>query len=50
MQEALSLTDEEREQMGKRGQKLIEEKYQWSAIGRQMVKAYEEILRKKEEM
>ena len=46
MQEALSLTDEEREQMGERGQKLIEEKYQWPAIGRQMYKAYEGMVKK----
>ena len=46
----LSLTDEKRMQMGDCGRKLIEEKYQWSAIGRQMVKAYEEILRKRKEM
>ena len=37
----LSLTDEERVQMGTRGWKLIEEKYQWSAIDRQMFEAYE---------
>ena len=41
----LFLIDEERVQTGTSGWKLIEEKYQWSAIGRQMFEAYEGILR-----
>ena len=46
LREAVALTDEARVEMGIRGQRLIEAKYQWPAIGRQMVKAYEEILGK----
>ena len=42
--EAMGLTDEEREAMGERGRKLVEERYQWEAIGRQMLRAYGDIL------
>ncbi len=41
--EMMSLPDDERREMGARGRKLVEEKYQWSAIGRQMAEAYEKI-------
>ena len=41
LQEAFSLTDEERRIMGRVGRKLVEAKYTWSAIGRQMKQAYE---------
>ncbi len=46
LQEAIALTDEERAQMGANGRKLVEEKYQWPAIGRQMYKAYEGVVKK----
>ena len=42
--EAMGLTDEEREAMGERGRKLVEERYQWEAIGRQMLRAYGDLL------
>ena len=42
--EMMSLTDDERREMGERGQKLVEEKYQWPAIGKQMAKAYQGLI------
>ena len=42
--EAMSLSDEERAAMGARGRKLVEEKYTWKAVVSAMVKGYEEIL------
>lgn len=44
IQAMMTLSDEERRAMGARGRKLVEEKYQWPAIGRQMAEAYREIL------
>lgn len=43
----IELTDAERREMGARGRSLVEEKYTWDAIGRDMVKAYEAILSKR---
>ena len=43
LKEGLSLTNEARRVMGERGHKLVEEKYLWPAIGRQMAEAYREI-------
>lgn len=43
----IGFSDAERREMGMRGRKLAEEKYQWSAIGRQMLAAYEGLLRDK---
>lgn len=43
----INKTDAERREMGARGRRLVEEKYTWDAIGRDMVKAYEAILSKR---
>lgn len=40
----MALTDEERRAMGVRGRQLVEEKYRWPAIGRQLVAAYRELM------
>lgn len=48
LREAVSLSDQERADMGERGKKLIEKKYTWGAIGRKMAEAYELILRRME--
>lgn len=42
--EMMALTDEERRAMGARGRKLVEEKYQWPAIGRQMAMEYRRLM------
>ena len=39
--EILSLSGDERRQMGERGRRLVEEKYTWDAVVREMVKGYE---------
>ena len=44
LQEAISLTDEERQLMGVRGRKLIDEKYTWDAVVKTTEKGYEEVL------
>ena len=44
LQEAISLTDEERQFMGVRGRKLVEEKYTWDAVVKMTEKGYEEVL------
>lgn len=44
LQEAISLTDEERQLMGVRGRKLIDEKYTWDAVVKATEKGYEEVL------
>lgn len=43
--EALSLSDADRQAMGSRGRKLVEEKYTWDAVGKTMVKGYGAILK-----
>lgn len=40
LREALSRTDEERREMGRRGRKLIEQKYSWSGLAAQMRAVY----------
>lgn len=42
---AMALGDGEREEMGKRGRALVERKYRWEAIGKQMRNSYGEILK-----
>ena len=44
IQAMMALSDEERRAMGARGRKLVEEKYQWPAIGRQMAREYERVV------
>ena len=44
MNEAMSLTDVQRQEMGERGSRLIGEKYAWSVIARQMIDGYESLL------
>jgi glycosyltransferase involved in cell wall biosynthesis len=44
LREAMALSDAERVAMGARGRALVAAKYQWPAIGRQMLAAYEKIL------
>ena len=44
LREATGLPRETLREMGERGHKLVEEKYLWPAIGRQMAEAYREIV------
>lgn len=44
LREALSLSDSQRQQMGKCGRKLIEDNYSWPRIAREMVGVYEWLL------
>ena len=44
LREATEATVEERRQMGLRGRRLVEEKYTWDSVGRQMKTLYEWIL------
>ena len=44
LREAISLSDEQRREMGKRGRKLIESSYSWSKIAANMKNVYEWIL------
>lgn len=44
LSEAMSLSPDELQSMGKRGHTLVEEKYTWDAVVKAMVKGYEEIL------
>ncbi len=41
---AMSLTDEQRREMGERGRKLVEEKYTWGVVVKTMVAGYKEVL------
>ena len=41
---AMSLRDKERDEMGERGRKLVEEKYTWEAVCGKMIEGYKEIL------
>ena len=43
--EMMSLSDDERRQMGANGRRLVEEKYTWAAVVREMVKGYGEVVR-----
>lgn len=45
LREATGLPRETLREMGERGHKLVEEKYLWPAIGRQMARGYEKICR-----
>jgi glycosyltransferase involved in cell wall biosynthesis len=40
----MSMSDAERDEMGKRGRKLVEEKYTWEAVCKAMVSGYEKVL------
>ena len=42
---ATSIDDAERQAMGKRGKKLIEDKYSWDAVVKNMVKGYMELVK-----
>lgn len=44
LREMMSLSDDERRQMGARGRSLVEEKYTWNAVVKTMLKGYEEVL------
>lgn len=44
LKEAISLSDEERLEMGERGRKLVEEKYTWGAVVKKMIEGYKEVL------
>ena len=39
----ISMSDDERRQMGERGRMLVEEKYTWDAVVKAMVKGYESL-------
>jgi len=39
--ELMAMSDEDRRQMGERGRQLVEEKYTWDAVVKEMVKGYE---------
>lgn len=45
LQAAITLSDEQRQLMGERGQKLIAEKYTWGAVAEKMIKGYEEVVK-----
>jgi glycosyltransferase involved in cell wall biosynthesis len=44
LREATSLPDEERYEMGRRGRRLVEEKYSWPKIGSDMLAVYQWVL------
>lgn len=44
LKEAMLLSPDERQSMGKRGRKLVEEKYTWEAVVKAMVKGYENLV------
>ena len=44
IQEMIDASDENRQAMGSRGRKLVEEKYTWGAVVRTMINGYEEVL------
>jgi len=41
--EMMAMSDDERRQMGENGRRLVEEKYTWDAVVKEMVKGYEEV-------
>ena len=43
--EMMSMSDEERRQMGERGRRLVEEKYTWKAVVETVVKGYETLVK-----
>ena len=44
LKSSMALTDEERRKMGLRGRSLVEEKYTWDAVVRNMLNGYQRIL------
>jgi glycosyltransferase involved in cell wall biosynthesis len=48
LREAMALSDGERREMGLRGRRLVEEKYSWPRIAREMLSVYEWVLGKGE--
>jgi len=44
LREAISLSDRERQEMGQRGRSLVEQKYSWPQIGRDMLAVYQWVL------
>ena len=42
--EMMSLSDDERRQIGANGRRLVEEKYTWEAVVKEMVKGYQEVV------
>jgi glycosyltransferase involved in cell wall biosynthesis len=42
--EATSISDQQRNEMGDRGRKLVEEKYTWRAVAKEMINLYTYIL------
>ena len=42
--EMMSLSDDERRQMGANGRRLVEERYTWAAVVKEMVKGYEVVV------
>lgn len=44
LEQMMSLSDSEREEMGRRGRELVERKYTWDAVGKSMIEVYEEVL------
>ena len=44
LQDARSLSNADRQAMGERGRKLVEEKYTWDAVVKMILKGYEEVL------
>lgn len=47
LKEAMALTDDERQVMGENGRRLVERKYRWETVAKQMERVYQEILEKK---
>lgn len=45
LKEAMALSDDERQEMGRNGKRLVESKYTWNAVAQQMKQAYEKLLR-----
>ncbi len=43
LMKSMNLSDEERKEMGKRGRKLVEDKYTWDAVCSTLIKSYKEI-------
>lgn len=46
LREMMSLSDDERRQMGERGRKLVEAKYTWDAVVKAMVKGYRDVFKR----
>ena len=44
LKEMMAMSDDERQQMGERGRKLVEDKYTWAAVVKEMVKGYESLV------